>query len=49
MNGAGDINVGGNVEKARLTINGAGDIDATKLAAASIRSSVNGIGSIRTQ
>ena len=49
MNGAGDINVGGNVEKARLTINGAGDIDATKLAAATIRSSVNGIGSIRTQ
>jgi hypothetical protein len=49
MNGAGDVNVGGRVDSARLTINGAGDIDATQLEAASIRPSVNGIGSIRTQ
>ena len=43
------IKVAGEADRAWLTINGAGDIDATGLEAASIRPSVHGVGSVRTR
>ena len=49
INGAGDVTLEGTVDKAVLSINGAGDIDARRLAAAIIRPSVRGVGSIRTE
>ena len=46
VNGSGDINMKGSAQKAALTVNGSGDIDAEKLAATNVVATVAGSGDI---
>jgi hypothetical protein len=48
FNGAGDAKLSGRTKAVSVTVNGAGDVDLSRLDYENLEKSINGIGSVKT-